>query len=74
MGLLDRLFSSRRSRAVADEAFSILREIVRGARTLADARAELIKRAQKGDLDKALIAARSAESIAQDFIDSGNVP
>lgn len=74
MGLLDRLIPSRKHRAIADEIFTVLREIVRGARTLADARAELIRRAQKGDLDKALINARSAESIARDFVDEGKVP
>jgi hypothetical protein len=74
MGLLDRILPSRRARGFADEAFSILREIVRGAHTLADARAELIRRAQKGDLDQALIRARSSESVARAFVDEGKVP
>lgn len=74
MGLLDRLLPSRRARTIADEIVPILREVVRDFHTLADARKELLRRAVKGDLDKALIAARSAESIAKGFVEEGKVP
>lgn len=77
MGLLNRLFNRKaleRDAAIANEVLGVIRDVVASARNLKEAKDELVRRAQRGDLDRVLVKVASAKQIAQDFVNDGTVP
>jgi hypothetical protein len=72
MSWLKNLLGNRRAR---EEAVGIvvdaIRQAAEGAKTIAEIRERLARKAEKGDLDKAIRILGDAKGIAQDFVDNG---
>jgi len=72
MSWLTNLLGSRKKRdAVLDTVAQVIRMASEGAQTIAEVRERLARHAQKGDLDKAIVAIADSEALSRDYVKNG---
>lgn len=72
MSWLSKLLGNRRERdAILETVAQVVRVASEGAQTIAEVRERLARHAEKGDLDKAIVALANSEALSRDYVKNG---